>query len=95
MNLSKKEVRISTIISEVNHLLSFKLGVYEIADWAKQINRIAPDIDPKVLRFLMDAFATEAIPYDHTKGIQNIFNGLKRVEQSEKGYRIKSEKQWL
>lgn len=82
------------IVVDINNLVPFKLTVDEIADWSRQIDRIAPGIDLRALRFVMDAFATEAIPYDRTKGIQNIFIALKRVQKSPEGYRI-MRKSWL
>lgn len=85
---------IAKIILYVNNLVQFKVSGDEFIYWAKQIDRIAPDLDLKALQFLMDAFATEAIVYDHSKGIQNIFNGLKCVEKSEEGYKI-IRRSWL
>lgn len=82
------------IVVDVNNLIPFKLTLDEVTDWSRQIDRIAPGIDLKALRFIMDAFATEALPYDRNKGIQNIFIALKRVDKSPEGYRI-IRKSWL
>lgn len=83
------------VVVDVNNLLPFKMTVDEIIDWSRQIDRIAPELDLKALRFLMDAFATEAIMYDKTKGIQNIFAGLKCIRKTDEGYKVIQSQPWL
>lgn len=92
--ISNNGKRILKVIADVNNLIAFKLTVSELADWAKQIDRIAPEVDIKALRFLMDCFATDTLEYDRNKGVQNIFNGLKRIKKEGDGY-VLMRQSWL
>lgn len=93
--LSREEKQLVKVLADVNVLISFKLTVHEIIDWAMLIKRLAPDIDVKAVRFVLDAFATEAIVWNKDKGIQNIFNGLKEIKKTEEGYQLVKRESWL
>lgn len=96
LEASRQQTNIMKVIVDVNNLVAFKMTPSDFKDWAIQIHRIAPDIDLKAVRFMMDCFATEALVYDHTKGIQNIFNALRKIERTDDGkYRIKSVQSYL
>lgn len=70
---------ISLIVADVNTLVPFQLTVDNIVEWSTIIDRLNPGMDLESLRFLIDKFAMDEIEWDKSKGIQNIFNGLRRV----------------
>jgi hypothetical protein len=76
-------------VGEVNKLVSFPLEVPELVSWAMDIERLYPGIGASRLRFLIDQYKLEELVWDKSKGIQNIFAGLKMVGKSESGYYLK------
>lgn len=84
--LSDKAKAISKVIIDVNDLVDFKKDVTELLHWSADIERLEVDLDMEKLKFLMDCFKTEKIMWDKTKGIQNIFAGLKQIKKIENGY---------
>jgi len=83
--LTPSEITIAKIIVNVNQLVAFPISADELKTWARDISRLLPDLEPDRLQYLMDCFRTDAIPYDKNKGIQNIFNGLRKIEKKEGG----------
>lgn len=83
--LSPKGVRILKVIVNVNDCVPFKLDLTDLSNWSQDLERLCSDSELHKLRFLMDCFKTDQIVWDQKKGIQNIFNGLKRINKNEKG----------
>lgn len=85
LTLSDTGVRIAKVIVAVNDLIPMRLNSDDIISWSKDIERLVEADELKKLPFLMDCFKTDKISYDRNKGIQNIFNGLKRLKENEDG----------
>lgn len=73
-------------ISEVNKLVAYPLGKHDLTDWAADVLRLCPEVEPSRLEFLFDCYKTERLVWDGTKGIQNIFGGLKMIYREEDTY---------
>lgn len=86
--LSEEEKGLAKILVDVNMLVPFKLEGQEIILWAKSIKELAPGLEPEKLTFLMKCFKSEVIPWDKTKGIQNVFLGLRRIRKTQAGYSV-------
>lgn len=79
-------------MSRLNLIVAFPLSRGEVITWTNEVERLVPDVDQDALRFLFDQFSTEAIEWDKSKGIQNIFAGLKKIRKDNGEWKIK--KQW-
>lgn len=89
--LSNTTKAIVAAVAEVNELIVFKMENEAVLHWAQEIERLAPGTDPEKVTFLIDCFKTERLTWDKTKGIQNIFSGLKQIRKTEEGeYKILS-----
>lgn len=87
--ISKDHVKlVSGLFLGLNDLVAFKMTGPEIESWATDVLRLCPQADLEKLPFLIDCFKTEAIEFDKTKGIQNIFRGLKQIIKTEKGFEV-------
>jgi len=75
-------------VANVNDLLDFKRSGEEVHSWAQDVERLAPGTDLEKLKFLLDCFKTERLVWDKTKGIQNIFIGLKQIKKTDNGYEV-------
>jgi hypothetical protein len=69
----------------VNHLVGFPMSGEDIQEWSIQLYELVPNLDTSRLHFLLNEFAMDHIEWDKNKGIQNIFNGLKRVYLDDNG----------
>jgi hypothetical protein len=87
-SLTPFEKGILNVVVDVNSLVPFPMDLTELSAWSRDIFRLQPELDYDALKFLFDAFKKEDIVWDRTKGIQNIFTGLKRIEKTETGYRV-------
>lgn len=66
-------------IRAVNMLVGYPMPLTEMQDWAVSLVTITPNIDLEAVGFVMKKFAMEELVWDKSKGIQNIYIGLKRV----------------
>ena len=66
-------------IAEVNKLVGYQLDKYQLAEWAEDVLKLAPEVEPSRLAFLFDCYKTERLVWDNTKGIQNIFSGIRMI----------------
>lgn len=87
--LSDTHAELILVVAEVNSLIPFALDKNQLIDWAADVLRLAPGVKPAKLAFLFDLFKTEQIVWDRNRGIQNIFAGLLRIGENEKGYYLK------
>lgn len=79
----------------VNQVAPYPLTAIQVLEWCASIEKLMPDLDIKKLEFLMDAFKVDRFSWDKSKGIQNIFNGLKFIRESEGGgYEIYNPPTW-
>lgn len=76
-------------MSEVNKLLPFELNPQQLIEWSQDVDRLMPGIELERIAFLFDLYKTEQLLWDKTKGIQNIFSGLKFIGKNEQGYYLK------
>lgn len=72
----------------INQLVPYPLTADDIYDWAMSIERIATGVEPFAISFVIDQYMMGVMEYDKSKGIQNIFTGLKKIEKTEKGYQV-------
>lgn len=77
--------RIVKVVAHVNMFTDFPKTGPEILDWARDIERLAPNATVEEIAFLMDQFKTGDADWDKQEGITNIFRGLKRVRRDENG----------
>lgn len=75
-------------VYQFNQLRAYSLTEIEMMEWARSIERLLPDLDIDALNFLIDKMKTGEMEYDKAVGIQNIFNGMKKIEKTESGYKI-------
>ena len=73
-------------VAEVNKLVGYPLGKNELSEWAEDVLKLAPEVEPSRMEFLFDCFKTERLVWDNTKGIQNIFAGLRLIYREEDKY---------
>lgn len=78
--LSQKEHDIAKIIYHINQVRTYPLTAIEIEDWSRSINEILPELELDNLRELVVEMKKGNIEYDNTRGIQNIFKGLNRLD---------------
>lgn len=69
--------------------MPYPLGEGDLTDWAADVLRLCPDVEPGRIDFLLDLYKTEQLMWDRNKGIQNIFTGLRFIGKNEKGYYLK------
>ena len=74
---SLKQGKIAFILTDINDVLSYDMDAHKIANWAKHIDRILPELDLDKLRLVIDRILTGEFPYNQNNGIQNIFNALR------------------
>lgn len=66
----------------VNDLYGFvKLDPDGLIHWAKEIDRLDPELDPRKLAFLIDCFKKNVIEYNQRESMQNIFRGLNEIDE--------------
>ncbi len=88
MTISKKAIEIVRAIAPINNLVAYPLDKKQLVAWSEVIERLAPDVEPGELAFLMDCYATGELTWDKTEGIQNILVKIKRVMKTETGYKL-------
>jgi len=72
----------------VNDLTPYELPGQKIESWARDVLQVYPNIDLEMISFMILCFKTEQLIWDDRKGIQNIFNGLRRIEKTDNGYKL-------
>lgn len=92
--MTPHERAICDVLNTFNQLRSFKLEPMEIIYWKDSIVKLIPDVDTGALEFVVDQMIVGGLEYDTKLGIQNIFNGLKRVRKTETGYAVKTNQTW-
>ncbi len=60
--------------------------------WSDSIVQLVPDVTPNKIRFLLDLFKMDELEWDRSKGIQNIFTGLKFIHEEDGKYVFKKPK---
>lgn len=86
---SKRVVRISEKLLEVNMLLAYRLEGPELVQWAQDIDRLMPTEELEKLPFILDCFKTGEIVYEEKLGIRNIFNATKIVYKEDGKFKIR------
>lgn len=66
---------------QVNCVVSYPLSDEMVEVWSRCIKELAPDTTPKMIKEVVNKFKLEEIIYDSKKGIQNIFNALKKSKE--------------
>lgn len=89
--ISDKCKRIAKVVVDVNLLIPFPLPVDDVVVWSAELERMLPDSELHKLKFMFDCFKREELIWDKTKGIQNIFSGLKMIGKNEEGYYLKKQ----
>jgi hypothetical protein len=83
--------QIAKVVQGVNDLYSWtKLDKPGLIHWANEIDRLAPDLDPMKLKFLIDCFKANVIEYNQKEGIQAIFKGLEQIDGELGDYKKRS-----
>src|SRR5688572_17935405 len=77
--------RIVKAVYQFNQLRAFSLTQVEMLEWARSIERLCPALDVDALNFVIDQLKLAELPYDNTKGIQNILMWLPKVRKNEDG----------
>lgn len=83
--LSVRDMEICRILYGYNQLTPFPLSAGQIVEWKDTILQNVPDLAPAALALAINGMATEQIPFDRDRGIQNVFAALKRVWKKESG----------
>ena len=86
--ISQQSEALEKVTARVNQLMQFPLSYIQVQEWAATIQRVAPDTKLEKVAFVIDCFMNERLEYDKNKGIQNIFNGLKRVYHDGTSYKV-------
>lgn len=94
LNLSEASKGNLVALANVNYLVGFPIDEKEIIQWALDVERLAPDTTPDKLSFLMDCFKMDLLQWDRSRGIQNVFNGLKMIAWNEDSGIWEIKKQW-
>lgn len=89
--ISDKTKRIAKVVVDVNMLTGFPMQVEEIVAWSAELERLLPNSELHKLKFMFDCYKRDELVWDKSKGIQNIFNGLKMIGKNEEGYYLKKQ----
>ena len=92
--LTEREKLIAKIIVHVNDLVPFPHEVDTLIRWAQDIEKYLPGIELEKLAFLIDCFKQDKIEWNKSKGIQNIFNGIKEITADGDGYTVRQHINW-
>lgn len=92
LQISDRSKLLVPVVVHVNLLIPFRMERDEVTMWANSIAEIAPDVTPNKLRFVLDLFKADELEWDRTKGIQNIFSGLKFIAEEDGKYVFKKPK---
>ena len=76
-------------VVHVNMILPFKLDNQELVMWSDSVVDLVPEATPQKIKFLLDLFKMDELEWDRSKGIQNIFTGLKFIYEEEGKYVFK------
>jgi hypothetical protein len=77
LGLNEQQIEIGKALFHVNQLIAYPLTDLQIIDWSKTITRLMPEVTPAQVMAVIDEYMLENIEWDKSKGIQNIFYGLK------------------
>lgn len=77
LGLSDQERAMGQALFHVNQLIAYPLTDLQIIDWSKTITRLMPEVTPAQVMKVIEDYMLENIEWDKSKGIQNIFYGLK------------------
>lgn len=87
--LPVRDHEICRILYGYNQLTPFPLSAVQILEWKDTVLQNIPDLEPAALALAITGMATEQIPFDRDRGIQNVFSALKRVWKTDSGeYKI-------
>ena len=78
--ISENEKAIIKSLVHVNMIVAFQLQLEDLTMWAKDLQRLRPEVGTDQIAFLMDCYKTEKLVWDNKVGIQNIFRGLDKIE---------------
>lgn len=71
----KKEL-VAACIYDLNKIIPFPISVNEIEDWSATVLRLRPNVQPEIMRDIMDKFLTGEWHYDKDMGITNIIKAI-------------------
>ena len=85
---SVRAIRIAEKLLDINLLINYKMEGEEIMTWAMELDRLMSFDELEKLPFILDAFKTQQLPYEHHLGIRNFFKVLPCVVKTENGFKI-------
>lgn len=77
LSLEVKQEKIQIIgkeIYHINQIISFPMNDIQIEDMTKSIIELCPEIEPQMLKNIIDNFKTGKREWDRNRNIQNIFD---------------------
>jgi hypothetical protein len=86
--LTKRELAVLNSLDQFNQLRSFKLDFWDCIKWKDTILRLMPEVETKAIEFVIDQLILGNLEYDKDRGIQNIIEGLRRLEKTGNGYKL-------
>ena len=93
LTISGRELAIAEkVFLEIPMIRAYAMNADEAAMWAKDLDRMLPGEEMKKLPLLLDMFKMDELEWDRSKGIQNIFTGLKFIHEEDGKYVFKKPK---
>jgi hypothetical protein len=86
LGLSEKVIELALVVFHINQVVPYPLSDLQIADWAKSINELRPDVEPQKLKEVIDKMKLGQIEWNYRQGIQNIFRALETESDKEKDF---------
>jgi hypothetical protein len=78
-------------VGHFNMLRAYPMGRDEVIAWAQTLERVVPDLDPLAVCWLVDEMLAGRYEYDKNAGIQNLTQGLMKVERVGDNFQFKTD----
>lgn len=83
LGLTEKSVELAKVLVHYNQLTAFPYSDLQIAEWAKSINELMPNLSAETLKTIINRMKMGIYDYDSKLGIQNIFAGARQYLRDE------------
>lgn len=90
VTLTKDQQELCNELSKINRLRDYKLTDMELIGWADSICATLEVIHLPAIKFAIDKMISGEIEYDRNLGVKNIFEALKRIRRTDKGFEVKN-----
>lgn len=90
VTLTKDQQELCNELSKINRLRDYKLTELELIAWVDSIYGILEVVHLPAIKFAIDKMISGEIEYDRNLGVKNIFEALKRIRRTDKGFEVKN-----